>query len=316
MNPLLSLSEFHFLRPWWLLALVPLLLLLTRTNDAPQQLQHWRKYLSTEMLEALTVSEHKPTRFRPQTLLVPLAALIVIALSGPSWYRGESPLFTDQSALVIGLNLSQTMEQADISPNRLVRAKQKITDLIAARGDGNTALLAYAGSAHVAMPITNDRNMIHHFLDSLKPQMMPLAGNAPETVLPLLEQLLTATHTGGTVLLLTDDIPAVSIKPLRQHLAQSQQQLIIWQIGSTTRVDGINRAAQQRFTALADAGAIIEPIAIDDQDITNLLSRINSHMQTINNSNQPFYDSGYLLFWLAAPLALIWFRRGWRFAWN
>ena len=53
-------------------------------------------------------------------------------------------------------------------PSRLLRAKQKILELMAIRGDVNTALIAYSGTAHTVMPITNDSEMIRHFLAALE----------------------------------------------------------------------------------------------------------------------------------------------------
>ena len=60
------------------------------------------------------------------------------------------------------------------------------------RGVSKTALIAFAGSAHVVMPVTNDREMIRHFLNALEAKVMPVSGKLPETIIPLVDNLLSS----------------------------------------------------------------------------------------------------------------------------
>ena len=57
-------------------------------------------------------------------------ACLTLALAGPRWNFREMETFSRDQSLVILLDLSESMNATDIKPSRLVRAKQKIEDLI------------------------------------------------------------------------------------------------------------------------------------------------------------------------------------------
>jgi hypothetical protein len=60
-----------------------------------------------------------------------------------------------------------------VQPSRLERAAQKIRDLLAERRGTRSALIAYAGSAHLVMPLTRDADLIARFAAELSPDVMP-----------------------------------------------------------------------------------------------------------------------------------------------
>ena len=70
------------------------------------------------------------------------------------------------------------MRANDLQPTRLDRARFKVLDLIEQRSGSSTALIAYAGSAHILMPPTKDLNVVKPFLESLDPAIMPEPGAA------------------------------------------------------------------------------------------------------------------------------------------
>src|SRR5262249_58862855 len=103
-------------------------------------------------------------------------SLGIIALSGPTWRRELPPFVEDKAPLMIALAVGSSMGQTDVAPSRLERGKQKIRDLLAARAGAKTGLIAYAGTAHLVMPLTDDRAVIEPFLAALAPGLMPSAG--------------------------------------------------------------------------------------------------------------------------------------------
>ena len=80
----------------------------------------------------------------------------VLALAGPAWERLPQPVQRNQDALVIAFDLSMSMRAQDTQPSRLERARFKLADLLAARHEGLTALIVYAGDAHVVTPLSDD----------------------------------------------------------------------------------------------------------------------------------------------------------------
>ncbi|MGB5467107.1 MAG: VWA domain-containing protein, partial [Sedimenticolaceae bacterium] len=185
-----GLTELHFLRPLWLLVLLPALLLTwvlwRRRGDLA-----WRNVIAPHLLPHLLAGSGETAgRFRPLHLLGAFWLVAVIAIAGPAWQREPAP-FTDQRVpLVIVLHLGASMLAEDIQPTRLERATHKIRDLLALRPGARTALIAYAGSAHLVMPFTTDARLVEEFAGELSPGLMPRPGNAPAEALTLATQLL------------------------------------------------------------------------------------------------------------------------------
>src|SRR5262249_10271658 len=74
------------------------------------------------------------------------------------------------------LDLSKTMDAIDVAPTRLERVKLKIRDLLELRKGARSATFAYAGSAHLVLPLADDAALAETFVDSLSTAIMPVPG--------------------------------------------------------------------------------------------------------------------------------------------
>ena len=54
----------------------------------------------------------------------------IIAAAGPSWQKIEVPALQKQNPVMIILNLSSDMQENDLTPSRLERAKYRIKDFL------------------------------------------------------------------------------------------------------------------------------------------------------------------------------------------
>src|SRR5262245_61545264 len=174
-----ALTQFHFLRPWWLLALLPTALILTLILRRDSVERQWSGVIAPSLLRHMVVTPQRRWQITPSYLVGLALALGVIALAGPTWRRELPPFVEDKAPLMIALDVSASMGQSDVAPTRLERAKQKINDLLASRGGARTGLIAYAGTAHLVMPLTDDRGVIEPFLAALTPGLMPVQGKNP-----------------------------------------------------------------------------------------------------------------------------------------
>ena len=317
-----TLQHFQLLRPYWLLMIIPVYFILNTFSSRDDTLSVWRKLMSTEMVERLTVKGNSSTFFSPLSVSWLLVFLVCVVLSGPSWQQKSSPFAQDDSVLVIAIDVSQTMLQSDIQPSRLLRAKQKVVELLSIRGDANTALIAFSGSAHIVMPVTNDAEMIKHFLDSLAPNVMPRSGKSPDQILPLVEELLSASKIPGTLLFVGDGITQESSVPFSRFFDVHPHQLIVWAIGDINKSSFVEKGStliplqQEQLTALANttSGSIVN-ISHDKQDVDRILRYINNHLTIIDDESRPWHDAGYPLVFIISLLFLFWFRKGWTLQW-
>ncbi len=95
---------------------------------------------------------------------------LAIGAAGPTWSRMPDPFVAQSAPVVVVLKVTPSMERNDVAPSRLERGKQKIRDLLQLRAGARTALVAYAGSAHGVVPMTDDPDVMTPYLDGLTPE--------------------------------------------------------------------------------------------------------------------------------------------------
>jgi len=211
----MSLAEFHFIRPYCLLALLPLIGMIIYAFKHKLQQGSWQAVCDTELLPFILEQKQSKPSYIPLTLSSMAAFLAIIAVAGPTWERLPMPVFRNASALVIILDLSRSMDAADIKPSRLIRARYKISDLLAQRKDGQTALIVYAGNAFTVTPLTDDTETINSQL-AVTTDIMPSQGSNTEAALNKAAELFkNAGLQKGQILLVTDDD---DIEQVKNHL--------------------------------------------------------------------------------------------------
>jgi Ca-activated chloride channel family protein len=294
-------TTFHLLRPLWLLALIPLaavFALLLRRQSAGAQ---WGGVIAPHLLKHLIVQPDRGRSINPLYLVAAAMLLGIIALSGPTWRRELPPFVEDKAPLMIALAVGSSMSESDVAPSRLERAKQKISDLLIARAGARTGLIAYAGTAHLVMPLTDDRSVIAPFLAVLAPGLMPADGKNVASAVALAAQSLATEPVPGTILLVADDLGAADAAAIRQMAGRNNLVML---------------AVNADAPSIPLGGDVVQA-TIDGDDILRLERRIETRFQAAQGEafGTRWQDEG---FWLLPPLALLsllWFRRGTTVAW-
>jgi Ca-activated chloride channel family protein len=313
---LAALEHFHFLRPAWALAIIPWLLITLIQNRRDTSRGTFGGIIAPHLLEHLRLQRFESRWLNPVNFTRVISVLLLILLMGPSWRQQPSPLSQDEAALVILLDVSPSMQQTDIQPSRLQRAKQKIGDLLALRPDKKAALIVYAGSAHTVLSLTADQDILSQYLAAISPAIMPRAGKFSEYSLPLVEAVLRESGAPATVVLFADGLGADSIGAFESWFGKSGDQLLVVGVGTEAQEQGLAPLERRALEKLADAtgGSFVE-LTVDDSDVRQLNRKIDSHYVVIEDSALPWLDSGYVLVFPAMMLFLFWFRRGWTLTW-
>ncbi len=240
------MSAFHFLRPAWLLATLPLLLLLWLLWRRQTRHHGWKTVVSPALLPHLLVETVGAGGRLPWMLLGLGWLLAVIALAGPTWERLPQVLYRAPFDRVLVLDVSPSMAAADVQPSRLARARLAIRRLLAESGEGRNALVVFAGEPHLVVPLTEDVATIEALLPALSPKIMPVAGDRAAPALRQAGELLRRVGSArGQVLLLSDGVadPTDSLNAVRALRAA----------GVTTSVLGVG-TRQGAPVAQADGG--------------------------------------------------------------
>ena len=314
-----ELAAFHFLRPAWLLLLLPAAVLTWSLLKSLDPVQSWRRVIAPELLKHLLLKdETRRGRFRP-TYVVALAWLLcILSLAGPSWEKEPSPFTEDQAALFIVLKVTPEMLARDIQPSRLKRAAQKIGDLLDLRPGTKTGLIAYAGSAHLVMPLTSDADIIRSFAAELDPSVMPKHGDQPLQAIELAQRSLAKSGLLGSIVLISDYIDP----GLQDGLAAVRQagavDIHFYAMAAGPEVipplDSPPAPALDlklmKDAAKAAGGDLTLP-SVDNSDVRQLNARIERSISSAPaQEGERWKDAGYLLLPLILLLAMFLFRPG------
>jgi Ca-activated chloride channel family protein len=324
MTDLALIRNFHFLRPEWFLLLIPFAVvsyMQWRSGDLGRQ---WKGVIAPHLLPRMVVAGNQRQLLTPLWISVLVIPMLVVALAGPSWTRGESPFAVDSASLVIAVDLSESMGGRDLQPDRLQRARSKILELARARGDAYTALVVYAGSGHTVLPLSDDTNVLLHYLDALQVGMLPRRGKAPATILPTARDLLR--DGGGTLLVIGDGAPEPSVEAFRALRDVPGIQVLVWGMGKTQEeldndaARGLKSSAlplqESALMAMADAAdGAYQRVSADGEDVRQILRQIDRHFELGADSSRPWVDGGYYLVGPIMLLFLLWFRKGWALRW-
>ena len=304
------MEHFHFLRPGWLL-LLPLIAglvwAIARRNDAYHK---WREFLAPHLLEVLLVDRRGSKRIRPITLLTVVLTLGIVALAGPTWWQQPSPFTQDTASLVIVLKVTPSMLAEDVQPSRLERAAHKIKDLLVKRAGSSAALIAYAGSAHLVMPLTRDANIINSFATELHPDIMPQRGDDPVAALILAAKQLLGAKEKGTILWIGDALMADAATHIAAQGKRSLASLIML---GTVGLEPDSTEREELQQAASALGARLEFIAPDERDIDAIAAYVEADFTSVleTEAGIQWQDEGYWLLFPIIALALFWFRAGW-----
>ena len=310
------LEHFHFLRPTWALLLIPWLAMVVIRSQQRDKQDMFGGIIAPHLLQHLRLQRFDTRWLNPKNFSLLFMVLVLLVIMGPTWRQQLSPLNQDQAALVILLDVSSTMQQKDVQPSRLQRAKQKISDLLALRPDKKSALIVYSGTAHSVLSLTADQDILNQYLAAITPAIMPRSGKFPEYSLPLADEILRGRNAPATIVMFSDGLGAKSGQAFESYFLTHPHQLVVVGVGSEDEEPGIAPLERESLKALAtDANGVYLSLTIDDADVRQLNRHIQSHYTVTQDSALPWFDSGYLLVFPAMGLFLMWFRRGWTLTW-
>ncbi|OBP14586.1 colicin transporter [Rheinheimera sp. SA_1] len=321
------LTDFHWLRPLWLL-LIPLVTLLClmawrfRREQSP-----WQQLLAPHLQQTLIATRQQSSQRKPFIIAWLTLLLLAIAAAGPSITKLPQPAFQLQRATVLVLDMSLSMLATDVKPDRVTQARFKALDFATQLGEGELALLTFAGDAYVISPLTPDHNNIKLLLPDLKPEIMPVQGSDVQSALTLAAQLLTqAGYPKGDIILMTDGFSTTHFMQLRPMLDNFPHRISVLAVGTADGApiklssgellkdqQGSIVIPKVPFTQLKElaslTGGVFVQNSFDLADVQSLLalSPLDLAGQTSTDSKMTgdeWQDAGVYLCWLLLPLAL------------
>jgi Ca-activated chloride channel family protein len=185
--------------------------------------------------------------------------------------------------------------------------------------------VAYAGSAHLVMPLTRDTELVTRFAAELSPAIMPMPGDAAAEALALAEEQLRKSGLRGSILLITDGVPAEQLPRLAAYRKGGGVPVQLLAVAAASGVPlppdsppapALDRAALDKTADALDATLTI--VSPDDRDIRRLARHTETSLvaASAEQAGERWKDMGYWLIFLVAALMLMWFRPGWLVQWE
>lgn len=139
--------------------------------------------------------EPAPLRLgRAGWLMLASLTCLTLALSRPQW--NPQPWEGERRArdLVIALDVSRSMLAGDVAPNRLEAARIAILEALPTWAGQRIALVTFAGSAAVRVPLTLDHGFVRYLLERAAPSDMDLGSTSLQAAL---EKIFGTVVTGA-----------------------------------------------------------------------------------------------------------------------
>lgn len=330
------LNNFHFLRPWWFVAVIPtIILFILYRRKMTSNSNTWQEYCDPHLLPFILVnSENQRNSSWLPSLLLTIWLICITALAGPTWEQYAQSVYQKNIARIIALDVSSSMNASDIVPSRLERAKYKILDLLKATDEGQTGMIVFSSSPFVVSPLTNDNNTIAAMIPVLDSNIVPVQGVNIAKALQKSASLLQQTGiTRGEIILITDSTPTSEDYQVAKQIATNGYHISVLGIGTqkggpVSAANGgfatdnsgnvifskLDQQALQKLATQGDGSYI--NFSNDDSDVEQLAKITNSNTLGADANAQEetkklWRDEGHWLIWLAMILVACITRKGW-----
>lgn len=177
----MELDESKYL---YLLFIVPIVVLLFLYN------QYWKRKKQREFGDLALVKRLSPESsvFKPflklGVLLLALVGLI-LGLVNPKIGTKKETVKREGIDIVFAMDVSKSMLAEDVTPSRLEKSKQIVSQIINQLGNDRIGIVAYAGSAFPVLPITTDYGVAKMFLQSINTDIVSSQGTSLDEAIKL-----------------------------------------------------------------------------------------------------------------------------------
>jgi len=198
-----TLSSFTWDRPLflYLIAAIPALFLVRWL---------WRYRFNQKLPVAVTQKDLKSSpltivRFIPDILLMLVMALMLTALARPQKTNEKIEQWTEGIDIMLAIDISQSMQIEDFSPNRLQAAKIVAQNFIEGRLQDRIGIVVFSGDAFSLAPLTTDYDLLKSYLKDISFEMIENRGTAIGSAMAVVTNRMRESESKSKVCILLSD---------------------------------------------------------------------------------------------------------------
>ncbi len=148
---------------WAVLAIAVVIVLSYKARKADL-----RRLGTASMARRITAGMSMPRKRIRSVLVLVALVLMVFSLIDPRWGVRYQEVRQQGIDVFFVLDTSRSMLAEDAKPNRMLRGKQYIEDVLETLGGDRVGLITYGGQAGVAVPLTLDYGSVRLALDEIQ----------------------------------------------------------------------------------------------------------------------------------------------------
>ena len=138
-------------------------------------------------------------------LLACIFFFCLLALARPQWGFEWQAIRREGVDIMIAIDTSKSMLTQDVSPNRLMRAKLAVRDLLQRLRGDRVGIIAFAGDAFLMCPLTSDYAGVRLTLDDLDVTSIPHGGTNIGTAIEVaMQEYQSVPAKYKAIIILTD----------------------------------------------------------------------------------------------------------------
>lgn len=185
----------------YLMALVPLLFIGRWV---------WRYFFNQKLPVAFAKQETYTSpltivRLVPELLLALTVILLLVALARPQRTNEKVEQWTEGIDIMLAIDISQSMQIEDFTPNRLEAAKDVARDFIKGRLQDRIGIVVFSGDAFSLAPLTTDYDLLNAYLNELNFDMIESRGTAIGSAMAVVTNRMRESESKSKVCILLSD---------------------------------------------------------------------------------------------------------------
>jgi Ca-activated chloride channel family protein len=155
-------------------------------------------------------------RLIPEIILAIVFLLLITALARPQKSDEKVEQWTEGIDIMLAIDISQSMQIEDFTPNRLTAAKTVAENFIKGRMQDRIGIVVFSGDAFSLSPLTTDYDLLTSYLDEIGFEMIENRGTAIGSALAVVtNRMRESTSKSKVAILLSDgDNTAGNIDPI------------------------------------------------------------------------------------------------------
>ena len=303
------MSGLLLLRPWWLLALLPVLALawwVRRRRLAGD----WAGIIDPVLLVPLRRLGALTDGRRDPGLMLPFiaAAVIVLALTGPARILPGAVSYRALDPLILLLDLSPSITMAPALADLQAAAATVMADA----QERPVGIMVYGADAYLVSAPTSDAASLESLIAVLDRETMPVSGSRPDIALSMANALFAVDGVGigGADLIVISDGGGTDKNAVDEAARLQAAGARVWALTLDNTSPEAPAPDPAALATLAKAGGgAVAPAA----DARPLLQRIEAsrtaRLARSNTATDAVRDFGRWILILALPFAALMFRR-------